>query len=465
MKNLILLLLSILYFNHEISAQQQFSKATAKAHNLGEALLQTSGLPGLSIAVIKDGKIIYAEGFGFADIENKVRVTTKTQFRTASVAKAITATAIGKLLQENKLQPDAVVQKYVPSFAVKNYPVTVRQLAGHIAGMPHYNDSDRQEKRFYPTVADGLTVFAHEPLKAEPGTTYSYSTHGYTLLSAVIEGASGKSYLDYMKQQIFLPLGMLSTGPDLRASPSPTMSTLYNMDGDHVVKEGQPEDPSYKWAGGGLITTPTDLVKMAHGYLNGFLKPAIVDTLFKTQFLKSGTPTLVGIAWRTSQNVDGRMVRDHAGSMGGARSVIAIYPNEKMAIAIMTNAGWNGMIEETAQMIMLPFLSAKASVATIKGTYNLSVTSVGEKTPSNGKIILNGNEGSFTSSAGLKEIKTMPVIHLEANRYAWIRPDGICYLELELKNNILTGRAIAFGSRLDHNPLTNTPFVSFTSVR
>ena len=466
MKNIIQLLLVLTIYSTATFAQNN-TEATKLAHQMADALYKTANLPGLSVAVMKDGKIIYAEGFGYADIEKKIPVTTATQFRTASVGKVITATAIGKLVQEGKLDLEAVVQQYVPEFPVKEFPITIRQLAGHLSGLPHYNDKDKLENRFYPSVKDALSVFAHEPLLSKPGTKYSYSTHGFTLLSAAIEKASGKNYLDYMKTNVFLPLGMNSTGPDLRANPSKNMSTLYNMTNGIPEKEKQSEDPSYKWAGGGLISTPTDLVKMAEGYFNGFLKPQTADTLFKSQLLASGRETQVGIGWRISQDVDGRMVRDHSGSMGGARSVISIYPEQHVAIAIMTNAQWSSMTEETAQMMMIPFLSGSTKTDLPQWNFKLQVSFLSgknEKTFSDGTITLNGSTGSLTISAGFTEKKTMQLIQLEKNRYAWIRPDAICYLEIESKDNKLTGKAIAYGTQLNHNPLTNPPFMEFVSI-
>jgi serine beta-lactamase-like protein LACTB len=468
-----LVLLVILHFScYSLVGQRKYAGAVEKAHRLGSALVQESGIPGLSMAVLKEGKIIYTEGFGFADLELQIPVTTTTQFRTASVAKVITATALGNLLQNGLLKLDAEVQQYVPSFPLKKYPVTVRQLAGHLSGLSHYNSSDRLEKKYYSSVNDALSVFSHQPLMSEPGTVYNYSTHAFTLLSAVIEHVSGKPYLNYMADAVFAPLGMTMTGPDLRANTPPTMSSLYSMKNGKAEKELLPEDPSYKWAGGGLISTPTDLVKLADGYMNGFLSKSIVDTLFKSQYFSSGKASLVGIGWRISQDIDGRTVRDHAGSMGGARSVVVIYPDQKMAIALMVNAEWAGMIEETAQMIMLPFLKTSNRSGLLKGEFPLAVTFTNGKNETSvhqGRIVLEGNRGLFETSGGLQELRKMSLIHIDANRYAWVRPDGICYLEINIEKKTgkdrkkISGKAIAYGSRLDHNPLTNPAFLSFIS--
>jgi serine beta-lactamase-like protein LACTB len=466
MKKLILIALFTLGYSI-LLAQSIYKEEKQLAHDMATMLLKTAKLPGLSIAILKDGKIIYAEGFGYANLEEHIKVTTKTQFRTASVGKVITATALGKLMQEGKLELNAAVQKYVPYFPVKEYPITLKQLAGHLSGLPHYNNNDKLDSRFYPSVKDGLTVFEHELLLAKPGTSYTYSTHGFTLLSAAIEGASRNDFLQYMQKEVFEPLGMDQTGPDLRQQISKNKAILYDMDKGFAEKEKDPEDPSYKWAGGGFISTPIDLVKMAGGYFNGFLQQQTVDTLFKSQKLNSGQETRVGIGWRISQDVDGRSVRDHAGSMGGARSVICIYPEEKLSIAIMTNANWPSMIEETAQLIALPFLAKMETKSYPKGEFNLSISVVNgsnAETISKGKLVLNKGGGTLFTAAGFKEELAMSIIYLGKNRFAWIRPDAVCYLEIDWEDKKLWGKAIAFGSRLNHNPLDNPPFFKFSSV-
>src|SRR5258706_15952533 len=194
MRNLLFVLFSIGIQTPSYS-QNAEQEATDLVRTMANELLKNSHLPGMSIAVSKHGKIIFAEGFGYADVENKAPVTIKTQFRTASVAKVITATAVGKLVQDGKLDLAIPVQKYVPFFPIKSFPINSRQLAGHIGGLPHYSHADKIENRFYTSVKDALGVFSHEDLIAEPGTKNSYSTHGYTLLSAVIEGASDMNYL------------------------------------------------------------------------------------------------------------------------------------------------------------------------------------------------------------------------------------------------------------------------------
>jgi CubicO group peptidase (beta-lactamase class C family) len=432
---------------------------------MAEELRTTAHMPGLSVAVGRGDQVIFAEGFGYADVELKRPVTPSTQFRTASVGKVITATALGRLVQERRLNLDASVQDYVPRFPVKQWPITPRQLAGHIAGVPHYNDADKIEKRFYSSMDDALGVFAAESLKFEPGTRYSYSTHGYTLLFAVIEGASGKPFLQFVSEAVFKPLKMNATGPHLIANPSPAMATLYTIKDGTPLKIGQPEDPSYKWAGGGLISTPRDLVRLAAGYSNGFLKPETVAMMFTSQRLRDGSETGVGIAWRNSFDVYGNRVVEHAGSMEGTRTVVAMFPESRVAVAIMANSDWSSLIEETAHMMALPFITERSPTRQPSGTATVTTTIIkvnGTKETKTGTLVLHEGKGRLTVDAGTPAAVTYPLIYLErGNTYALVRPDGIVHLTIDVDGHDVTGKAIGYGSPRLKSPANDPPFFTF----
>jgi serine beta-lactamase-like protein LACTB, mitochondrial len=461
------LIYTILFIWIAIPCRSQSSDTAAIELTRGIAfeLLKVSNMPAISVAISRNGRIVFAEAFGYADVENKIPVTSKTQFRTASVAKIITATALAKLIQDGKLDLDSSVQKYVPEFPKKSFPITPRQLAGHLSGLPHYSDADKIDDRVYSSVKDALGVFSHVDLIAEPGTRYKYSTHGYTLLSAVIEGASGMSYLDYMKSKIFKPLKMDNTGPDeRRQKPNEKAAKLYTVRNDVKEEIKIVEEVSYKWAGGGLLSTPTDLIHMAHGYFNGFLRSETVRSMFESQSLKSGDKTQVGIGWRISQDIDGRKVIEHAGSMQGARSVICIYPDEELVISIMVNAEWPSTIEETAHMMARPFLVRPASQLFPGGRYIVSTTTVnvrGEETTGKGTLELAGRSGKITFDTGEEvSIKYLSV----GNVYALIRPDGVYHMTIDFDRQVVKGRAIGYGSQLSQCPIANPPFFSFIST-
>src|SRR6059058_5684641 len=205
-------------------------------------------IPGVQVAVAVNGKLVWSEGFGYADAERQKPVTRETQFRIGSVSKPLTATAVALLYEQGKLDLDAPVQRYVPSFPDKGYPVTTRLLAGHLAGIRHYKDREFFLNRRFATVLDGLTIFQDDSLLFPPGTRFSYSSYGWNLVSAVVEAASGDDFLHHMAAHVFHPLGLSHTAPDHSDSLIPGRTQFYDRDSVGVYRVAPPVDNSYKWA-------------------------------------------------------------------------------------------------------------------------------------------------------------------------------------------------------------------------
>src|SRR5690606_12584046 len=282
------------------------------AQELAAAVLEEANLPALSIAVGIDGAIVWSEGFGYADLELRVPVTPLTRFRIGSVSKPFTATAIGLLLEEGKLDLDAPVQRYVPHFPEKQWPVTTRQLAGHTAGIRHYVDDEFLSSRHYDGVLEGLEIFAADPLLFRPGTDYSYSSYGWNLVSVVVWSASGVDFLPFMTERVFRPLGMRDTLPDQVTAIVPYRSSYYEHDAEGRIVNAPFVDNSYKWAGGGFLSTPEDLVRFGFGHIRDpLLAPATIELLFTPQRLESGEATGYGIGWSTSEDWSGRRAVGH----------------------------------------------------------------------------------------------------------------------------------------------------------
>ena len=259
-----------------------------------------------------------------------------------SVSKPLTSIALGLLYEEGKLDLDSPVQRYVPGFPVKRWPITVRQVAGHLAGIRHYNDGEFENMLHYPTVDSGLSIFKNDSLLFEPGTRYSYSSYGWNLLSAVIEGASGQPFLDFMRTRVFGPAGMTHTGPEFADSLIPFRARFYTRgDSAGPVLNAQYVDNSYKWAGGGFLSTTEDLARFGQLLLDGkLLKPATRDLWWTSQKTTDGKETGYGIGWGTSTDSTGRVRIGHTGgSMGGTAS-LQIFPREKLVIALLVNSDY-----------------------------------------------------------------------------------------------------------------------------
>lgn len=294
-------------------------------------------LPGASVAVGIDGQVVWAEGFGWADLEQRVPVTSLTRFRIGSVSKPLTSVAVGLLYERGKIDLDAPVQKYVPSFPKKRWPISTRQLMGHVAGIRHYRGDEFLSSKHYDNVLDGLEIFAHDSLLFRPGTAYSYSTYGWNLVSAVVESAAGEPFLDFMRRDVFAPLGLRNTVPGYMASIIPDRVRFYEHDKEGRLVNAPYVDNSYKWAGGGFLSTPSDLVRFGFGMLDDdLLKPETRKMLWTPLELESGKSTGYGLGWGVD-TVDGRRVIGHGGgSMGGTTSFM-IFPDQRMVVAVTTN--------------------------------------------------------------------------------------------------------------------------------
>ncbi|HEX7062360.1 MAG TPA: serine hydrolase domain-containing protein, partial [Woeseiaceae bacterium] len=315
-----------------------YREAVESAEALAAAVVDEANLPGLSIAVGIDGAIVWSEGFGYADVELGVPVTPLTRFRIGSVSKPFTATAVGLLYEAGKLDLDVPVQRYVPDFPEKRWPVTTRQLGGHIAGIRHYRDDEFLSSRHYGGVLEGLQIFADDPLLFEPGTDYSYSSYGWNLISAVVQSASGEEFLPFMMQRVFRPLGMRHTVPDQVTAIIPQRSSYYEQEPEGRLVNAPFVDNSYKWAGGGFLSTTEDLIRFGFGYIRDpLLKPETVELLFTPQRLDSGEGTGYGIGWSTREDWDGRRTVGHTGGSVGGTTAFWTYPKQQMVIAAVSN--------------------------------------------------------------------------------------------------------------------------------
>ena len=219
----------------------------SKIENAVSGFMEASQAPGLSVAVVQNGEFVWSEGFGMADLESSVPATSQTQYRIGSISKPITATTAMVLWERVKLDLDLPVQKYCPQFPTKQWPITTRELLGHLGGIRYYNvpetpyyasESDPEVGNvlhFDNGIEGGLKFFANDPLLAQPGTHFNYSTQGYTLAGCVIEGASGEKYVAAVRENVLVPAGMLQTRPDDRFAIIPLRTRFYSKDKSGAV--------------------------------------------------------------------------------------------------------------------------------------------------------------------------------------------------------------------------------------
>ncbi|XP_053740733.1 serine beta-lactamase-like protein LACTB, mitochondrial isoform X1 [Synchiropus splendidus] len=362
------------------------------------------GAPGLVVGVSVNGHQVWSEGFGYSDLENRVPCGPTTVMRIASISKPLTSAAAALLCEEGKLDLDAPVQKYVPEFPVKQFDgqdvtITPRLLLSHLSGIRHYEKDGRKvrekakrplkppaqeteeekssaeskpntqensaqaKKEFeqeeyylkdnFENVIQALDLFKDDPLIYKPGTTFLYSTHGFTLLSAVMERASGQRFLDLM-MSMFYELGMDHTVAEQNDPIIYHRSRFYHVNKKGRVVNCPYVDNSYKWAGGGFLSNVEDLLLFGNALLYsyqvaqlqdpknllpGFLKPKTIQELWEAvdrTESNSNKDHLYAQGWmvvkekhKYGQCKRRRCFVSHTGGAVGASSVLLVLPTDE----------------------------------------------------------------------------------------------------------------------------------------
>ncbi len=303
-----------------------------------QKLILRKKIPGASVTVMVDGKTVWSEGFGYADLEQKVAVNpSKTKFRIGSISKSLTAAGLAKLYEANKIILDSSIYYYLPSYPKLKYRPTVRQIAGHIGGVRHYKDNEWYNAQHYSTVTAGIAMFKDDSLNYKPGTKYQYTSHGFNLLSAVMEKASKQDFLRFIKKEVFNPLKLNNTCADQNDSIIDSRSRYYDVQFARVVNSPY-VDNSYKLAGGGFISCSEDIAVFANALLgNAFLKQETIKLFTTAQQLSNGSKTTYGIGFATGQDSKKHNYFGHSGGSVGGTSDMVIYPEDKIVVVILTN--------------------------------------------------------------------------------------------------------------------------------
>ena len=338
--------------------QPGWTAAVERAQRITRAGMAEQNLPGVSVAVGINGQLVWAEALGWADTEARAPVTAETEFRIGSASKALTSAAVGLLLEQGKLKLDDEIQVYVPDFPRKDWPVTVRHLMAHTAGIrPDSGDEENVWTRCERT-SDGLKRFAESKLLFEPGTQYRYSNYGWMLTSSAIESLVDEPFARFMRTRVFEPLGMTNTRTDA-ASEAPSNRSVYyfpRFAGDPRYGHQGPENVDYTCFSGaaGILSTAADIVRFVLGMNSGkLLKPATVELLQSSQRLPSGQDTGYGLGWDLETvQLAGKSTRwiGYDGDMrGGITSSFAAFPDHgNMVVAVTSNISF----ADTASLVL-----------------------------------------------------------------------------------------------------------------
>jgi len=319
--------------------------AIDEARRLARAVLVDENLPGLSLAVAVDGTIVWAEGFGYADVD-RTPVTPLTRFRLGALSKPLTTVAAALLHDRGRLDLDAPVQRYVPAYPEQQWTVTTRQLMGDVGGVHRIrgDNNDAMPNHHCESLDEAVAMLTDDPLLFQPGTQHRYSIWGWVLVSAAVEGAAGEAFDHFMVRQVFEPLGLERTS----VAESEGLDDVASFNVGSVLaarlgveKASARPDYSCLAGAGAFLSTPTDLVRLGVAMQKpGLLKAATITALQTPTRLVSGASTTYALGWTVSTvQLAGKPVRmvSHRGSpMGGTLSLLT-FPDLGLVVAAAAN--------------------------------------------------------------------------------------------------------------------------------
>ncbi len=326
-------------------SSQQNSLATEKRAEIEKAVssfMSANSVPGIGVAVVLEGEPAWSAGFGMSDLEDSAPATSSTLFRLGSISKPITAVAVLQLWERGKLDLDAPVQKYCPAFPQKEWPITTRELLGHLGGIRHYNadgkgDIPEDSARHFASMEESLQIFAADPLVAKPGTKFNYSTYGYTLLGCVLEGATSRKYVDFVRENVFKPARMEHTQADDFFAVIPHRTRWYHKDKAGVVRNAGVLDSSYKIPGGGLISSADDMAQLEAAILaDKLLKRTTRDLMWTILKPTEGKPSHYALGWFVAEKF-GLRTAGHTGGQQGTDTAFLIAPDRRAGVVVLAN--------------------------------------------------------------------------------------------------------------------------------
>jgi D-alanyl-D-alanine carboxypeptidase len=301
-------------------------------------VLETTGVPSASVAVVKDGALVYTHAYGNARLEPATPATAEMRYKIGSISKQFTATAILMLAEQGKLSLDDPVSRFMPDLT-RAQEVTIRQLLSHTSGYQDYWPQDYVPPfMLTPITADEiLTRWARKPLDFDPGTKWQYSNTNYVIAGVIVEKASGMPLLRFLSSHIFEPLGMQSVvniDQDHLADTDPTGYMRYALG---PLRAAPREGKGWLFAAGELAMPVTDLAKWDIAMMNQrLLKPASYQEMQTDVLLKNGTATGYGLGI-TVRSQAGRRMLEHGGEVSGFTAENAVYPEDRTAVIVLTN--------------------------------------------------------------------------------------------------------------------------------
>lgn len=294
--------------------------------------------PGIALALIKDGECIYKNSHGYANLENKIQINSKTAFYLASLSKSFTAAGIMLLNEKGKLHLSDKIKKYFTDLPDYCEDIKIINLVMHTSGLKDYFNSYFENNRNINSITNKDVynfILKETTLNFPSGDKFEYSNTGYVLLSMLIEKISGKSFSDFLKENFFIPLGMKNTYVFTENKPIiPNRAYGYEQIEDkyfcydyYVLTTGD----------GGIYSCIDDLLLWVQALDNeSIFRKKTIDTMFSRERLNDGTPCIYAFGWFTLEKDDKKVVF-HAGQLGGFTNIMIKIPEDKFSIIILTN--------------------------------------------------------------------------------------------------------------------------------
>ena len=323
--------------------------AVDEGRQIVRAAISEQNLPGLSVAVGVGGAIVWAEGFGWADLENRVAMAPDTTFRIGTASTVLTSAAVGLLLEDGRLKLDDEIQTHVPEFPEKEWPVTLRQLMANTAGVRNDGGDEGPLLSMHcERPVEGLQSFNDRPLLFEPGTQYRYSSYGWVLVSAAIEAVAREPFLSFMRTRILDRLQLADTRAE-SAEPIANRATFYFPRFAAAPRYGpdlmRPIDNSCYAGASVFLSTPSDLVRFGMAINTGeLLQPATVQLLQTSPRLASGRETGYGLGWDLAtvplSGDEARVAGRDGESLGGMVASLRIFRERGLVVAVSSNISY-----------------------------------------------------------------------------------------------------------------------------
>ena len=374
-----------------------------KIDHASNDVLTKTGVPSASVAIVKDGELAYLHAYGDARLDPQTPARPEMRYSIGSISKQFTATAILLLQEQGKLSLDDKVAKFIPDLTRPNQ-VTIRQLLSHTSGYQDYWPQDYVPPFMLQAITANriLDLWARKPLDFDPGTKWQYSNTNFVIAGVIVEKASGTPLLDFLHQKIFDPLGMKSvtnTDQEKLGDSDPSGYMRYALG---PLRPAPKEGRGWLFAAGELAMTASDLAKWDLSIINQkVLKPSSYAEFETEVLLKNGVGTGYGLGIDvTSQS--GRRVLAHSGEVSGFTSQNTVFPDERVAIVVLTNQDAVGAPAQIAHDLA-PLLFAVDDPETARKLEQARKIFAGLQQGSIDRSLLTDNANSYFSESALKD--------------------------------------------------------------